>query len=254
MASVNVTNVVVLDNPAPATNPFQFEVTFECLAPLEDDLEWKVIYVGSAEDSSADQVLEEVMVGPVPEGVNRFVLQTNPPDYSLIKHEDIIGATIVLVTCSYRDNEFVRVGYYVVNELVNELGTPVGEAEPLPSTIDMSRVHRNVLADKPRITRFPINWSSGAADGALGYDMDGADQENAGDADAHANDAFAFSTGDDDGMDGMDDEDEEDDDENMDEVVVDLSGDDHAESAAVVASGTGAMPMTPMGPTASTVF
>lgn len=39
------------------------------------DLEWKVVYVSSAEDAEQDQVLEEVMVGPVPVGINKFVLQ-----------------------------------------------------------------------------------------------------------------------------------------------------------------------------------
>lgn len=34
-----------------------------------------MIYVGSAEDQSQDQVLEEVLVGPVPVGVNKFLLQ-----------------------------------------------------------------------------------------------------------------------------------------------------------------------------------
>ncbi len=36
MALVNITNVVVLDNPAPFTNQFSFEVTFECLQELHD--------------------------------------------------------------------------------------------------------------------------------------------------------------------------------------------------------------------------
>ena len=36
MSAINLTNVVVLDNPTAYTNPFQFEVTFECLQQLED--------------------------------------------------------------------------------------------------------------------------------------------------------------------------------------------------------------------------
>jgi hypothetical protein len=36
MALVNVVNVVVLNNPTEFTNPFQFEVTFECLQELQD--------------------------------------------------------------------------------------------------------------------------------------------------------------------------------------------------------------------------
>ena len=34
MFAINVTNIVVLDNPAMFTSPFQFEVTFECLKEL----------------------------------------------------------------------------------------------------------------------------------------------------------------------------------------------------------------------------
>lgn len=44
-------------------------------APPRADLEWKVTYVGSAEDSRHDQVLESVLVGPVAVGPYRFVLQ-----------------------------------------------------------------------------------------------------------------------------------------------------------------------------------
>lgn len=39
------------------------------------DLEWKVVYVGSAEDERYDQTLDCIMVGPVPVGVNKFVYQ-----------------------------------------------------------------------------------------------------------------------------------------------------------------------------------
>ena len=47
---------------------------------LEDDLEWKLIYVGSADDEEMDQTLEEVMVGPVPVGVNKFVFHSPAPE------------------------------------------------------------------------------------------------------------------------------------------------------------------------------
>lgn len=38
MAYVTLTDVVVLDNPTAFTNPFQFEVTFECMQPLDDGM------------------------------------------------------------------------------------------------------------------------------------------------------------------------------------------------------------------------
>lgn len=60
---------------------------------------------------------------------------------------------MILLTCSYDDREFVRVGYYVNNEYdSDELN-----AEP-PAKPDVDRVRRNVLAEKPRVTRFAIKW------------------------------------------------------------------------------------------------
>jgi histone chaperone ASF1 len=75
MSAIKITNVAVLHNPAPFVSPFQFEISYECLNSLKDDLEWKLIYVGSAEDETYDQLLESVLVGPVNVGNYRFVFQ-----------------------------------------------------------------------------------------------------------------------------------------------------------------------------------
>ena len=143
-----------MDNPAQFLSPFSFEITFECLQPLQDDLEWKVLYVGSAEDTTHDQVLDEILVGPIPVGINKFVLQADAPDISQIPQDDILGVTVVLVTCSYREKEFVRVGYYVNNEYIEPYDEEIGPPKPL----DMNKVRRCVLSEKPRVTRFPVQW------------------------------------------------------------------------------------------------
>ncbi|KAL9427710.1 hypothetical protein AB3S75_029818 [Citrus x aurantiifolia] len=153
MSTVNIANVTVLDNPAPFLSPFQFEISYECVTPLKDDLEWKLIYVGSAEDETYDQLLESVLVGPVNVGNYRFVLQADPPDPSKIREEDIIGVTVLLLTCSYLGQEFVRVGYYVNNDYGDE---QLREEPPQKVLIDT--VQRNILSDKPRVTKFPINF------------------------------------------------------------------------------------------------
>ncbi|PNY04833.1 histone chaperone ASF1B [Trifolium pratense] len=144
MSAVNITNVTVLDNPASFLNPFQFEISYECLAALKDDLEWKLIYVGSAEDETYDQLLESVLVGPV---------NADPPDPSKIREEDIIGVTVLLLTCSYLGQEFIRVGYYVNNDYDDEQ-----LREEPPTKVLTDRVQRNILSDKPRVTKFPINF------------------------------------------------------------------------------------------------
>ena len=112
------------------------------------------MYVGSAEDTTHDQVLDEILVGPIPVGINKFVLQADAPDISQIPQDDILGVTVVLVTCSYREKEFVRVGYYVNNEYIEPYDEEIGPPKPL----DMNKVRRCVLSEKPRVTRFPVQW------------------------------------------------------------------------------------------------
>lgn len=46
-----------------------------CIISFFTDLEWKIIYVGSAESEHYDQILDTVYVGPVPEGKHMFVFQ-----------------------------------------------------------------------------------------------------------------------------------------------------------------------------------
>jgi len=155
MTAINVTSVNVLDNPSKVTNPLQFEIQYDCLYDLADDLEWKLTYVGSAESEKYDQVLDSVFVGPVAPGQYRFVFQADPPNFSALPPGDIVGVTIILLTCSYKNQEFLRVGYYVNNEYEDEA---LREDPPAAPVID--KLARNILADKPRVTRFPINWDA----------------------------------------------------------------------------------------------
>ena len=57
-----------------------------------------------------------MLVGPVGVGSYKFVFQADPPDVTKIPNSDILGVTVLLLTCSYNDTEFIRVGYYVNNE------------------------------------------------------------------------------------------------------------------------------------------
>ena len=83
------------------------------------DLEWKLTYVGSAESAAHDQILDTVVVGPVPVGKHQFVCQADQPDPEKIPVADALGVTAVLLTCSYKEHEFVRVGYFVNNDYID---------------------------------------------------------------------------------------------------------------------------------------
>uniref|UniRef100_A0A8C5V4C9 Uncharacterized protein n=1 Tax=Microcebus murinus TaxID=30608 RepID=A0A8C5V4C9_MICMU len=57
------------------------------------------------------------------------------PNPGLIPDADAVGATVVLITCTCRGQEFIRVGYYT---FLSFKGT--------------------FLASNPRVTRFHVNW------------------------------------------------------------------------------------------------
>lgn len=151
MAAVNVLAVRVLNNPARFGDPLAFEIEYEAVSNLQDDLTWRLVYVGSAETSDYDQELENVAVGPVTQGNFKFVLEANPPDPAKIPADDIVGVTVILLTCSYRGQEFIRVGYYVSNEYTEE-----ELRDNPPETPLLDRLQRSILADHPRVTRFAI--------------------------------------------------------------------------------------------------
>ncbi|XP_063229913.1 histone chaperone asf1-like isoform X2 [Bacillus rossius redtenbacheri] len=153
MAKVQLCNVNVLDNPAAFYNPFRFEITFECIEDLKEDLEWQMIYVGSAESETYDQVLDTIYVGPVPEGKHMFIFQADPPDTKKIPVADALGVTVVLITSLYKGQEFVRVGYFINNEYAEQ-----DLRENPPAQPQFNKVVRNILSTKPRVTRFKINW------------------------------------------------------------------------------------------------
>ncbi|KAI9745995.1 MAG: Histone chaperone asf1 [Claussenomyces sp. TS43310] len=155
MSVVSLLGVNVLNNPAKFGDPYEFEITFECLESLQKDLEWKLTYVGSATSDEHDQELDSLLVGPIPVGVNKFIFEADPPDTKRIPDAEILGVTVILLTCAYDSREFVRVGYYVNNEYDSEDLNADPPAKPL-----LDRVRRNVLAEKPRVTRFAIKWDS----------------------------------------------------------------------------------------------
>ena len=68
----------------------------------------------------------------------------------------MVGVTAVLLTCSYKDNqEFLRVGYYCNIEYDDP---ELNENPPLQ--IDIARLNRHILAEKPRVTKFQIDWDN----------------------------------------------------------------------------------------------
>lgn len=111
-------------------------------------------------------------------GGYKIVFQAEPPDPRRIPPHDLLGVTVILLSCFYRDREFIRVGYYVNSECACQhpndyhsrfhvpSHTPcvprydcqeLNEAPPEHPLYE--RIIRNILADKPRVTRYQIDWT-----------------------------------------------------------------------------------------------
>ena len=108
--------------------------------------------MSSPENKELDQELDDCLVGPVPVGVNAFDFEGSPPSPHKIPPEDVLGVAALILTGSYRDQEFVRVGYYQNTEYDNE-----EMKENQPSQIQFERLVRDI-STKPRVTRFQIKW------------------------------------------------------------------------------------------------
>ena len=60
MASINILNIIPNNTTSKFTDPFSFEIIFEVLSNLKKEIEWKMIYIGSAEDKKYDQIFERL--------------------------------------------------------------------------------------------------------------------------------------------------------------------------------------------------
>ncbi|WWD02811.1 histone chaperone ASF1 [Kwoniella europaea PYCC6329] len=158
MSIVNIRNIELVNNPAKFDDPYHFRIKFEAIAPLEEDLDWRLIYVGSAKSEEFDQELDNCSVGPIPAGINAFDFQAPAPQHHLLpstETEEILGVTVIIITASYKEKEFVRVGYYVNTYYEEEEWK-----ENPPPTVQWDKLFRNVLIEKPKVTRFQNPWDT----------------------------------------------------------------------------------------------
>mmetsp|Transcript_47163 Transcript_47163/g.121883 ORF Transcript_47163/g.121883 Transcript_47163/m.121883 type:complete len:96 (-) Transcript_47163:2040-2327(-) len=93
-----------------------------------------------------------------------FEFGAEAPDIVKIPEADIVGVTVILLTCSYKDQEFLRIGYYVNNDYVDIVCSPENERPDVSKYAGLSLqerskyISRNIL-EEPRITNFQIDWN-----------------------------------------------------------------------------------------------
>ncbi|UJR33851.1 hypothetical protein I4U23_021273 [Adineta vaga] len=153
MVKVMISNVSVHNNPAKFLSNYTFEIKFECLEQLTQELEFKLVYVGDAKEDKQDQVLDVVVIDAVAPGTYKFVFEAPPPDPKKLPNDSDVDVSVILLLALYRNQEFARVGYYVFTEYDD----PELRENP-PVKVDFEKLNRNIAVDEPRVTTFPIVW------------------------------------------------------------------------------------------------
>lgn len=67
-----------------------------------------------------------------------------------------LGVTALIITATYQKQEFIRVGYYVHNQVQENL-----PQDPLQMPLEalLPKIRRTIISDKPRVTKFNIDWT-----------------------------------------------------------------------------------------------
>lgn len=108
MAQMIVNQILVKNNPSNVLSPFVFDITFESFSQLPGTVDWSIIYIGSPTNSKFDQVIDSWDMENLKAGVMNFTVESNPPNFNEIPHDEIIGifwvylgTTAILISVSY---------------------------------------------------------------------------------------------------------------------------------------------------------
>lgn len=152
MSLVSITNVKIDKKEASIKDPINLEIEISVNESLTNNVRFKVTYIVSG-DSELDQVLTMADVGPFALGKSKFGLSCPPPDVSKVPKDDLVGSNVMVLSAEYKDQEFVRVGYYVNNKYADE---ELNNNPPDAPNVD--KLIREILVEKPIVTKKNIDW------------------------------------------------------------------------------------------------
>eukprot|EP00754_Rhynchopus_humris_P005426 Rhum_TRINITY_DN12707_c0_g1::Rhum_TRINITY_DN12707_c0_g1_i2::g.53826::m.53826/K10753/ASF1; histone chaperone ASF1 len=155
-------------NPARFTDSYEFRVLLQVHEALDSDVEFRAVWIGSSSSASHDSVLEEIEVGPLEVGANEFVFDFPAPEWQSIPAEDLLSVAVLLINVGYKEQEFLRVGYYVNVAYSDQ---QLNEAPP-SDVIHIDKLARNVLTKRPTIVQTDIDWGTGNEDMSLDQSLD----------------------------------------------------------------------------------
>jgi len=90
-----------------------FQITIQSQLNTPSDLTFEIIYIGNPHSDIHDQILGEMVVGPLSSGIFKFDVECDPIVISKIPTSALFGVTSILIRGIYNENQFCRAGYFV---------------------------------------------------------------------------------------------------------------------------------------------
>jgi len=154
MGYLNVTNITIEESITHVSKPFTLTIQFECLKPLNDEVEWKFIYVGDSHDVKHDQVLDTIVMDQVEYGCNEFSWEVDQPKYDLVPDQtEILDSTIIMVEASFKEKLFFRCSY-----LIRHFYKDQELSDNPPDAVNFDMLFREILLANPIVTIYELAW------------------------------------------------------------------------------------------------
>lgn len=153
-APIEINNIIIHNTTSFFSQPFKLDVAYFCTQKLEKEVSWQLFYIID-NDESKDILLKEVSTTPKNQGLTKFTITADALPISSIKQEDLIGVHALILKVLYRQQEFLRIGYFVYTFIQSD------DTQPQPSlnsVFPASALQRKIIIKSPTVTRFQIKW------------------------------------------------------------------------------------------------
>lgn len=149
---IEVTSVKVLQKTENFLHPFKFELVFTNEEFISNnELEWRIIYGGSAKSQNFDQVLFAESFGPFQSGEHNITLCSSSVDPHKLPAEEFQKdpSGVLFLLGYFRRRQIFQVGFYVFCDLPEDDIKRLEEGDIDINTLDFNAVNRRVLEGHP---------------------------------------------------------------------------------------------------------
>lgn len=147
---IEILGIRTIKNPVSMKEKLQFQILFELKEVLQEKLHIKFVYVQSPINEKKDEELETYHIFGHQLGKFKITFQVTPPSIIGNTMSDLFGITVLLIQFIYKGFEFIRVGYYINNELKGSIEKDSNSG----FFFKVKNTERNILIKEPRVTRF----------------------------------------------------------------------------------------------------